>query len=82
MFLLPKALLTCLFFLAFCGIIDLAINAVLYIGGRFDLFHGFIAFGRLFSWVLFGALWCLSFYFGSRVEHAIWRSTLPPHLHH
>ncbi len=79
MFLFPTALLTCLFFLAICAIVDLAIYVATYVIARFQLFGGFLAFGPLFMWVFFGGVWCLSFYFASRVQHAIWRSRLPPH---
>ncbi len=44
MFLFPTALLTCLFFLVLCAIIDLAINSFLYVVARFELFGGFVVF--------------------------------------
>ncbi len=81
MFQFPTALLTCLFFLVLCAIIDLAINSFLYVVARFELFGGFVVFGTWFTWVFSGGLWCLSFYWALRVQHMIWRSRLPPHLH-
>ena len=77
MLLLPIALWTSFFFLVICGIID----GIIFLLGYFGLL-GMIGFRGSGMWIVFGVIWCVSFYFGSRVWHARFLARMPPRLHH
>lgn len=77
MLLLPIALWASFFFLVICGIVD----GVIWLLGYFGLL-GVIGFRGSGTWIVFGAIWCVSFYCGLRVSHALWLARMPPRLHH
>ncbi len=77
MLLLPRALLTCVFFLFFCGVID----ALIFLAGYFGRI-GMIGLGGWRLWFFGGLVWYLSFYCALKVYGAYWRSQLPPQFRH
>lgn len=77
MLLLPIALWTSFFFLVICGIID----GVIWLLGYFGAL-GMVGFRGSGMWVVFGGIWCVAFYCGLRVSHAMLLAKLPPRLPH
>jgi hypothetical protein len=77
MLFLPRALLTCFFFLAICAIADSVILLAMFFRWR-----GLIGLSGWPLWLASGIAWYLSFYCALRVHAAYFQSRLPPQFRH
>jgi hypothetical protein len=75
MLLLPRAFLSCIFFLGICAVIDGAI----FMAGYFKKI-GIIGLNGWPLWLFVGGAWYLSFYCALRVYAAYLRSQFPTKL--